>query len=292
MAFVSNNVDKCSFCSNTCNEEFRHALVPSHHQEQKLKIFLQKLSSFTTQLSSYPTCDKCHQELITVHNFPKSCFLISPSIEPTAIKMEPELMVDDHKQSDNENILETDEIEDETESQTKDQNGELLSINEIDGEDDNSLIIPVARTKTQRKGERSHPCPHCSKACSNIANLKQHILTHTGERPYSCSQCPKVFRQSSSLKKHIRTHTGDRPYPCSQCSKAFICSSALDKHNQSHADERPHSCPHCPSAFRNRYALRMHIKTHTGERPYPCPHCTRAFSDNSNLKQHIRTHTE
>ncbi|XP_055631677.1 zinc finger and SCAN domain-containing protein 21-like isoform X2 [Toxorhynchites rutilus septentrionalis] len=311
MALVSNNLDQCSFCSQTCNEKSRYALVPTHHQEQQLKPILQKLSSFTSQLSSYPTCDKCHQEFITVHNISESCFLILPSVEPTAIKMEPELMIDDHKLSDNENIFETGKIEEKTETLIMGQNGELFCVSKIDEDEANQIIIPVARANTQRKsdldatqmevgykckegpaeeGERSHPCPHCSKAFRKARYLKEHIRTHTGERPYTCPHCPKAFPQTSNLKIHIRTHTGERPFSCPHCPKTFNHHTRFKEHMRTHTGEGFHSCPHCSKAFHKAPYLKEHIRSHTGERPYSCSHCSKVFRHPGTLRLHMRKH--
>ncbi|XP_055625142.1 oocyte zinc finger protein XlCOF6.1-like isoform X2 [Toxorhynchites rutilus septentrionalis] len=320
MANVSNNFNQCSFCSNVCNEENQQGLVPSLHQEQKLKIILHKLSSSTTQWGCYPTCDKCRQEFITNHNIPESCFQILPSVEPNVIKMEPELMIDDHELSNSNSIFDTDPSEQEAEMPITGRNGEVFFISEIDEEGNNISQIPVARTHTQGKktktlecekcekkfhskhgltlhlrthtGQRRYSCPHCPKAFKNSYYLQNHIRVHTGERPFPCLQCPKAFKNSSALKNHNRLHTGERPYSCSNCPKTFRTRTALQRHIRIHTDERPYSCPHCPKAFRNFGEHQRHVRTHTDERPYSCPQCPKAFAQPSTLKQHIRVHTD
>ncbi|XP_055615933.1 zinc finger protein 501-like isoform X1 [Toxorhynchites rutilus septentrionalis] len=295
MAIVTNNLDQCSFCSDICNREFHYALVPSRHEEKKLNFILQKLNNFTSQLSSYPTCDKCRQEFMTVHNIPESCFQNLPSTEPYVIKMDPELLIDDHEQPDNENsrIAETDStagfrpVEREANMQIKGENGEVFFINEMDA--DEGLMEDHKRLHTKKEPLK---CEMCEKTFVSKYRLEKHVRTHTGERPYSCPYCPKASKDRSALILHIRTHTGERPYPCPHCPKAFINSSALHEHIRIHTDERPYSCPHCPKAFKHQPSLKMHIRTHTGERPYSCSDCPWTFTNPSALQDHMRTHKD
>ncbi|XP_055627965.1 zinc finger protein 771-like isoform X2 [Toxorhynchites rutilus septentrionalis] len=318
MAIISNNVDQCSFCPNMCNEEFHHVLVPSLNQEQKLKAILQKISNFSSQLSSYPTCDKCRQEFINNHNIPESCFQILSSAEPNDIKMEPELMINDHELSNSDNIFDTDPMEQEVEMPIIGKNGEVFFISEMDGEGDNISPIPVARTDTQgkktiecEKCERTfrsqhgltlhlrthtdqprYACPHCLKAFKNTHSLQSHIRVHTGERPFSCPRCPKTFTTRTAVQQHIRVHTGDRPFSCSHCPKAFKSFGGHRNHTRTHTDERPYSCPHCPKTFTQRSAHKQHIRIHTGERPYSCPRCSKTFVHSASLRHHLRVHTD
>ncbi|XP_055634029.1 zinc finger protein 501-like isoform X2 [Toxorhynchites rutilus septentrionalis] len=285
MAYVRNNLYQCSFCSNTCNERFHHVLVP-FHQEQKLKTVLQKLNNFTSQLTSYPTCDKCRQEFITVHNIPESCFQILPSTNSTDdIKMDPELMIEGHELPGNGNIFETDpivdigSIEQEADKQINGENGEVFYINEMDEEDNSASTIPNARTNTQRKNDLDSSQ---KEVC--LSSIRQKRW-----KPFKCDMCKKTFTAKHSVRVHMRVHTGERPFSCSHCQKTFKESSTLLRHIRIHTGERPHSCPHCPRTFIQHSTLQDHIRSHTGERPYSCSHCQDAFSNNKLLNYHMRT---
>ncbi|XP_055639517.1 zinc finger protein ZFP2-like isoform X2 [Toxorhynchites rutilus septentrionalis] len=319
MAFASNILEQCSFCPDICNEEFHHVLVPSHH-EQNLTTILQKLSNCTSQLSSYPTCGKCRQEFIAVHNIPESCFQMLPSTKPTdGIKMDPELMIEDHELPGNGKVFERDPtvgfepIESGNDIQIKKENEEVFFITEMD-EADNMSIIQVAETSTQRKsdlnasrekvlspsvhhecktsltekGKNPFKCEMCEKSFASNVRLKVHFRIHTGERPYSCPHCQKAFRDPSTLQVHIRIHTGERPYTCPHCPEAFKQTTALRGHIRTHTGERPYICPHCAKAFKKPTALQEHTRTHTEERPFSCPHCPKAFKYTSTLKHHMR----
>ncbi|XP_055629249.1 zinc finger protein OZF-like [Toxorhynchites rutilus septentrionalis] len=284
MASVRNNLYQCSFCSNICNEQFHHVLIPSH-QQQKLKDIMEKLSSPISQLSSYPTCGKCRQDFITVNDIPESCFQILPSAKPIDnIKVDPELMIEDHELSDNGTIFEAfpivnvGPIEQKAEIQIKGENGEVFFINGMVEENDDESINPVARTNAQRKSDvdASHKEVHSPS------------LSQKRWKPFKCDICKKTFTSKHGVRLHMRTHTGERSFLCPHCQKTFRESSTLMKHIRTHTGERPHSCPHCPKTFIQHSTLQGHIRSHTGERPYLCPHCEKTFKVSSMLYLHMR----
>ncbi|XP_055628576.1 zinc finger protein 782-like [Toxorhynchites rutilus septentrionalis] len=322
MAFVSNNFDQCSFCSGICNEEFHHVLIPSN-PKRKLKTILQKLNSSTSQLSSYPTCNKCYQELITVHNIPESCFQLLPIIKPIDhIKMEPELMIDDHDLPDKcentfkrDSIVDSGPIEQDAELQIKRENVEVFFISEMDK--GNMPLVPDAGTNTLRtkrvlrsasqkkvhtpsvhhecnegfadEGEKPFKCKKCGKTFSLKSNLRTHIRSHKG--PHSCPHCSKAFGELGILRKHLQSHSDERPYSCPQCPKAFKLAATLKEHIRTHMGKKPFKCEKCEKTFGLLCKLKLHFFTHTGERPFSCPHCPKTFSHPTTLQRHIRIHT-
>ncbi|XP_055628594.1 zinc finger protein 664-like isoform X2 [Toxorhynchites rutilus septentrionalis] len=321
MAFVSSNLDQCSFCSGICNEEFHHVLVPSR-PKRKLKTVLQKLNSSTSQLSSYPTCDKCYQEFITVHNIPESCFQLLPIVKPTDyIKMEPELMIDDHDLPDKwentfkrDSIVDFEPIEQDAELQIKRENGEVFFISEMDK--DNMQLVPDAGTNTLRTKrvlrsasqkkvhtasvhhkcnegfadeEKLFECDKCEKTFSSKHKLNAHFRSHKG--PHSCPHCSKAFEELGVLRKHLQSHSDERPYSCPRCPKAFKRDATLKEHIRTHMGKKPFKCEECEKTFGLLCKLKLHFFTHTGERPFSCPHCPKTFSHPTTLQRHIRVHT-
>ncbi|XP_044010989.1 putative zinc finger protein 66 [Aphidius gifuensis] len=60
--------------------------------------------------------------------------------------------------------------------------------------------------------EKSHVCPICGVAFSNLSSQKVHLLRHVGERPYVCDICGQNFSQRSPMMSHRkRKHPGDLP---------------------------------------------------------------------------------
>ena len=55
------------------------------------------------------------------------------------------------------------------------------------------------------KKESNYHCPHCSKSCTNLSDLKKHVTTvHFKIKAFKCNICLKTFGQKCALFQHFR----------------------------------------------------------------------------------------
>ena len=134
-------------------------------------------------------------------------------------------------------------------------------------------------------------CPNCGDSFDSLANLKDHLRTHSKGRPYTCSFCGEGFMQHSHHKEHERIHTGERPFLCKfeGCLRRFSRNSYLRQHARIHTGEKKFSCDRCEKTFRQRSTLKNHRRVHTGEKPWRCPFdgCDQAFGHSSTRRAHM-----
>ncbi|EDW54569.1 zinc finger protein OZF [Drosophila sechellia] len=131
-----------------------------------------------------------------------------------------------------------------------------------------------------------HTCYECHKSFKCIAQLTQHIRTHTGEKPYQCSFCIQRFAQKYNLKVHERTHTGDKPFQCEICSKQFSALGNFQAHQKIHLGVRDQVCSLCQKGFYTAGDLSKHMITHTGIKNHHCDVCGKAFSRRRDMRTH------
>ncbi|OBT81697.1 hypothetical protein VE02_09770 [Pseudogymnoascus sp. 03VT05] len=93
-------------------------------------------------------------------------------------------------------------------------------------------------------GETPYACtyPSCTRAFSQLGNLKTHFRRHTSERPFACPTCGKTFTQRCHLKTHAAVHDvsgGAKNYVCrlDECGKLFTQLGNLKSHmNKLHVE--------------------------------------------------------
>ena len=88
-----------------------------------------------------------------------------------------------------------------------------------------------------------HFCPYeeCSKAFSDLKNLRKHVKAiHREPDNYKCQVCSKHLASRQALREHSYLHTGERPYVCRHpgCQMSFRQGSQLSVHKRTHREPR------------------------------------------------------
>ena len=102
------------------------------------------------------------------------------------------------------------------------------------------------RLRCHKRRHGIHPrgrvyCTQCSISCSNMANLRRHMMQHTGERPHLCQHCGDSFFQRQSMIDHVSSHHPEVvdtdpsiiSRQCPDCGLRFYNSSRFRNHTMS-----------------------------------------------------------
>lgn len=125
-----------------------------------------------------------------------------------------------------------------------------------------------------------YQCPHCPKIrTATQGEMEIHSQIHSEDRKFVCSVCSKGFKQLAQLRNHSVTHmeksskeavpTWFAKKQCDICQKFFADSKCLKKHVQAiHSKLKPYICQVCNHQCARKAMLEMHMRQHTGEKPF------------------------
>lgn len=144
----------------------------------------------------------------------------------------------------------------------------------------------------------------CEVCGRRVANVADHVLTHSSERPkYECKVCGKKLKHASTVKKHMAMHDNPKPVPsCQVCGKEFT-NGGLKLHmikwhdvltidyrkmlKQIKRKTKPVLKQPCPVCNKMVLHMTLHMNIHDPEsRKFKCGDCPKIFSRISRLKSH------
>lgn len=112
--------------------------------------------------------------------------------------------------------------------------------------------LRIHRKSAHDNSGEIYQCEKCSKICTNVLALKDHIRNSHKVQETPCNICGKIFRTKNLLQKHKRYHDETkRSYKCLLCAEnpGYFTNAALKRHQRSHFGDRPYACDHCDIAY-------------------------------------------
>lgn len=164
------------------------------------------------------------------------------SYEQTAIKVEPELIIDDTSSSYsqfNESFPTLSASDD--------------CLKKIKGEQESFKVKQI-------KSQKEFICDICSRCFEKKAAKERHyLIIHTTERPFSCDICKNSFVDKSCVRNHMQQHI---QHYCPICNEPFRHAFNIKRHMLVHNGLRPYVCSLCEKTYKHSSHLKRHLKHH------------------------------
>ncbi|XP_072933965.1 uncharacterized protein [Epargyreus clarus] len=172
------------------------------------------------------------------------------------------------------------------------------------------------------KGKQKLRCFMCAKTCSELSELKCHVMDDHKE-PYTCPHCQETFPKIIDFGNHTKTFHPEvegqsvldvleafsklvKAWKCEECELQFheadkLALHQIEKHSPDVKTECQFQCDDCRRVFVSQKGLTSHRRIHhntdsvdeseTVEKGVMCVECRKICKDDTALTSHMRFHS-